>query len=313
MDIRSKGWQKFWRLGLLAIVLFSAARIYFVATDDFRLSNMTYELPHHPEWDIVVTPELSASLDELLKQRFKYVAKGAQSYVFASEDGNHVLKFFKFKHLKPSWVVTYLPPISPFAYYQQRELARKQRKLYEVFNGHKLAYEVLKTESGLFFIQLNPRPHHQPMYVTVTDKLGWDRQINLRDVVFVVQDRGEPFRSVLAALLDKGDIKGAQQKISQIFDMYFAEYDKGVYDHDHGVMRNVGFSLKGQPIHLDIGKLMQDEQIHDTKFQHEDILKVVAAINEWVYNNYPEHHPELTAEMDRRLQERYGNPAQKDH
>ena len=69
---------------LLAIVLLAiVARLYFRITDDFRLANMTYELPYHKEWEI---PQLNsqeqALLDSVLAQNFYYIGKGAQSLSF---------------------------------------------------------------------------------------------------------------------------------------------------------------------------------------------------------------------------------------
>lgn len=302
MEKISEKWQRVFQLIVICIVMIAIVRIYFNATDDFRLTNMTYELPYHPEWDIIVTPEQRAKLDELLKLKFKYVAKGSQSYVFESENQHYVLKFFKFKHLKPSWLVDYLPPISPFAYYQQKELARKQRKLYEVFNGYKLAYELLRDESGLFFIQLNPQKHPYPMMVTVIDKMGFERKINLSEVVFVIQEKAKTLRSVLAQLLDNGDIEGAKNRIGQIFELYLSEYNRGLYDHDHGVMRNVGFA-GDKPIHLDLGKLMREERMKDPSIRHEDFKKVIASIKQWLNSNYPKYQDLLISYMNERLAE----------
>jgi hypothetical protein len=310
MNSKNKKWQRFWQILVVAVVSFSLVRIYFNATDDFRLTNITYELPYHPEWDIIVTPEDNLQLKNLLKQKFSYVAKGSQSYVFESADQQYVLKFFKFKHLKPSWLVSYLPPISPFAYYQQKELARKQRKLYEVFSGYKLAYELLRDESGLFYIHLNPKRSDPAKMVTVVDKMGLEREIDLSQVVYVIQEKGRTLRSVLAQSLDKKDIEGTRKRIAQIFDLYSTEYNRGVYDHDHGVMRNMGFA-GDKPLHLDLGKLMREERMKEPHVRHEDLKKVVASIKEWLQIHYPQYQEPLFTYMDQRLAEFDDTPISK--
>src|ERR1700724_132490 len=88
------------------LVLFGLARLYYRLTDDFRLSNMTYSLPFKAPWESPsLTPEQHRELAQILNQKFFYIGKGAQCYAFASDDQQYVLKFFKFKHLKPSfWV-----------------------------------------------------------------------------------------------------------------------------------------------------------------------------------------------------------------
>lgn len=95
---------------LILIVL--AARLYLYLTDDFRLSNITYEMPYQKEWQ---SPPLTALEEEklanILAQEFSYLGKGSQCYVFSSKDGRYVLKFFKFKHVRPHWIDQFLPSI----------------------------------------------------------------------------------------------------------------------------------------------------------------------------------------------------------
>src|ERR1700722_4859365 len=139
----------FWVTGIVIFIIL-LTRLYFSLTDDIRIGNMVYDLPHHNEWDI---PELSFEekihLASILSQKFHYLGKGAQSYVFSSADHQYVLKFFKFKHLKPNWLTDILPAIFPFVHYRDHEISRKQKKLHAVFAGYHLAYEIHKTQSAL--------------------------------------------------------------------------------------------------------------------------------------------------------------------
>lgn len=292
--------KHFWLIALWSIIAVSVVRIYFTATDDFRIGNMIFDMPHHPEWEIATTPKQQALINKILQKRFSYLSKGAQSYVFESDDHKYVLKFFKFKHLKPSPLVNYLPPISPFAYFQQKEIDRKQRKLYEVFSGHKLAYDFLRKESGLIYIQLNPTHLHRP--ITVIDKLGFEREVDLGKVVFVIQEKGDTLRAVLSNLLAQGNSAGAKMRIRQVLNLYLSEYRKGLYDHDHGVMRNIGF-VANEPIHLDIGKVMADERMKKPEYFRNDLLKVIASIDHWLLGTHPNYHDELSEDIQLRLKE----------
>lgn len=102
-------------IGIVAVLLFGMGRLYFRLTDDFRLGNITYDMPHHDEWDIPkLSDEERQRLDSILSQKFTYIGKGAQSYAFGSDDGKYVLKFFKFKHLTPHWFVEMFPLFPPF-------------------------------------------------------------------------------------------------------------------------------------------------------------------------------------------------------
>lgn len=197
--------KKYLLWAAIAILPLVGARAYFRLTDDFRLANITYEQPPRPEWD--VTPEKELKI--ILQQPFTYIGKGSQSYAFASEDGHYVLKFFKYKHLRPHWLVDALSPLPYFNAYRQKQIKRKQRKLEHLFAGYHLAWSSLRDESGLIFIHLNQT---QGLYPTATlyDKIGLKRSVPLDSVVFIVQKKAQTTRQLLDALLTKGDLPAAQ-------------------------------------------------------------------------------------------------------
>ena len=285
-----------WTL-LITVILFISARIYYALTDDFRLSNITQEMPYEAAWNIPSpASEDEKQITTILDQPFFYLGKGAQSYAFASEDGKYVIKFFKFKHLRPFWFVDMLPPISFMKTYKEKQTERKKRKLFGVFLSYKLAYDTDKDESGLIFIQLNTKENIERS-VTVVDKIGIKRTIDLSTVPFILQNKGETLKTVLSGLLKKGDIATAKERIDQIIDLYISEYRKGIYDHDHGVMQNTGF-VGSKPIHLDVGKLMREEQMRDPSFAKQDLSLVASKINEWVAKHYPQYAKEIAESID---------------
>lgn len=292
-------WRTFFVLLFTFLLVFGLFRLYYRLTDDFRLSNMTHEVPYSTSWDIPALPvDEKEKIDEILNQKFTYLGKGAQSYVFSSADGKYVLKFFKFKHLKPSVFHRLLPPFWPFLDYRTKEEARKSRKLKGVFNGYRLAYEMHKEESGLLLIHLNKTPTIHKT-VTLYDKLGLEHRIDLNDVVFILQEKGETLGHLLTQLLNHGNVSAAQEKIDQIFDLYLIEYQKGIYDHDHGVMQNTGF-IGERPLHLDIGKLHQDASISDPQIYQHDMNFVFKKIDFWIETHYPQYHPQIYQGMQKK-------------
>lgn len=288
---------------VIAIVLM---RTYFRLTDDFRISNIQYDMPYHAEWEITpLTLAEDLQVKNILNQTFTYLGKGAQSYAFTSADQKYVLKFFKFKHLRPSFLVDMLPPIPPFKDYKENLAARKKRKLFGVFEGYRLAFDKDRAESGLIFIQLNPS--HISMPVTLIDKIGLKRTVDLGTVAFILQEKGTTLRDTFKNDLERDDVAAVKQKINQIFDLYLSEYQKGIYDHDHGVMQNTGF-IGNRPIHLDVGKLLKDEQIKQPEIYKADLIKVADKIKEWLCANYPQQCPEIVLSINERLSQIFGAP-----
>lgn len=298
--------RKFLWFVLALLVVIIAGRLYFRLTDDFRLANMTYELPYHKEWEIQpLDPEENEQLEAVLAQKFYYIGKGAQSYAFSSEDNKYVLKFFKFKHLKPHWFVELFPPIPPFSDYRNKQAVRKQKKLDGVFAGYRLAYDVHRGDSGLLFIHLN-KTHDLHKSVIVYDKIGLQREIDLDSVVFLVQEKAKTTRSVVDDALKSGDLALAKQRIRQIFDLYMSEYNKGIFDKDHGVMHNTGF-VGDRPIHLDVGKLTKNDAMKYPEEAQKDLTLISRKFNTWISANYPKEAPEIAKDMNEKIKEIFGS------
>lgn len=279
---------------LTALLLFGAARLYYRLTDDFRLSNMTYPLPFEAPWKVPhLTIDERAELALILDQNFHYIGKGAQCYAFQSDDRQFVLKFFKFKHLKPNLFVDLIPPISPFKSYKRKCIERKKRKLIGVFNGYDLAFRENRIGSELLYVHLVPTDDLN-LHVKVFDKIGFERQIDLDRTVFLVQRKGETLRMRMKYLLANKQLEEAEKAIASIVDMYISEYQKGVYDHDHGVMHNTGF-VGSKAFHLDVGKLNRDERMKEPAFYKKDLEHVLWKIDTWVKAHYPKDYPRLSA------------------
>jgi hypothetical protein len=285
-------------VSLAVLVIFAGGlRTYFRLTDDFRLANIQYEQPYRKEWEI----ESKKNLTTILNQPYSYIGKGSQSYAFASADGNYVLKFFKYKHLRPHWLLETVSSLPYFKEYREKQLKRKGRKLEHLFAGYHLAWTTLREESGLEFIHLNQTVDSYPE-VILYDKIGLKRTVDLDSVVFIVQKKAQTTRAVIDALLTQGDVATAKLRLRQILTLYASEYRRGIYDMDHGVMHNTGF-VGESPIHLDIGKLTREPKTLDPTFRRADIQKVVARMMAWIKESYPEYAQEIMNDINLTLKE----------
>lgn len=278
----------------MAVIAFGLARLYYYLTDDFHLGNITYkDMPFTQQnADAALTDNELLQLKDILNQKFYYLDKGAQSYAFQSADQQYVLKFFKFKHLKPHWLIENLPSISPLNHFKEHTRIRKQRKLAAVFEGYETAYQYNKEGSQLIFLHLNPTDYLQQT-TTVLDKMGREHAIELDPVVFLVQKKGEPLRNRLKTALNQGNIEAAQTDLTLILDMYRLEYQKGIYDRDHGVLQNTGL-IAHVPFHLDVGKMTKNEQMKEVSLFKKDLELVIWRIELWLKAHYPQAYTPLS-------------------
>lgn len=295
--MKNKKLKKWLYLLILVGFVFGGIRLYYRLTDDFRLSNMTYDLPFDPPWEVPpLTTDEHHQLAQILDQKFSYIGKGAQCYAFASQDQQYVLKFFKFKHVKPNILVESLPSIYPFKNFKQNYIERKKRKLIGVYNGYDLAFNENRKGSELIYLHLLPTQHLK-LQAAVIDKIGFERHINLDDVVFLLQRKGETLRTRMHLLLKEDRLQEAKQAVESIVKMYISEYRKGIYDHDHGVMHNTGF-IGNQPFHLDVGKLNKDERIREVSVFKKDLEHVLWKVDVWIKSNYPQYYQQFTDFLD---------------
>jgi hypothetical protein len=288
MKKQAKGY--FWTILGAVFVLAAVARIAFPG-EGLTHANITSSASYRPEWEIDVPDEKDQALiDAILAQPFSYLDEGGQSYVFSSADQKYVLKLFKFQRFRPYFFVQILPDIFPFHSFRNNHIEKRKQKLVAAFRGYRLAYERHRKESELLFIQLNPVKSSKS--ITVFDKYHRERKINLTNVPYVLQKKGEMLSIDLAKILDAKDLQSAKKRIDQLFELYLSEYQKGIYDLDHGIMHNIG-SSEDALFHLDVGKLVYNEEIKNPELYKKDLNKITQKLQSWIQQRYPEYSLEL--------------------
>lgn len=286
------------------LVIFFAVRIYYRATDDFSPSSITLDIPRHTQWQLP-SPTISEqhTVQTILNQPFSYLGKGSQSYVFLSEDGDYVLKFFKRKHLQPSRTLLTIRSVPFLKSYSDHRIKKLSMSLTRAMMGYKNAYEMRKDECGLVFVHLN-KFQLNLVPVLVKDKMGWEHHIDLNQTLFILQKKAKTTKEVLSEALDKKDVSLAKRRIRQVLDHYHSEYKAGVYDQDYGILKNKGF-IGEKPILLDAGKLIKTEKIKDPKVYRGHLEKNVRRLSNWLRNNYPTYHKEIVKDIDIYLSEEH--------
>ncbi len=190
-------------------------------TDGFKIAKMRVEYPIHPEWEVSLDPHLLP----LLNQPFRYLAKGAQAFVFESEDQTVVLKFFRFH--------------TPYS----------ELKISDLFNAAHIAYQQLKEETGLLYIHLNPTQLDLPT-IHCTDAVGRSYSFRLDECRFALQKRAKSFPQAIQEAL--ADPREMQKRIDQWIELLVSRTEKGIFNSDPSLSRNFGF-LDNRAIEFDFG------------------------------------------------------------
>lgn len=289
-------------LACLFLLIYGTGRLYYAVTAGFTIGNITYDLAYDSRWEMTPQSQEEASkLEAILQQPYHYLGKGCQSYVFASEDGRYVLKFFKYQRFRPqAWLdyVTFIPGIERI---RQEKIERKRKKLEGVFTSWKIAYEALRPETGVVFVHLN-KSDKQPF--VIYDKMGWKHSLNLGDYEFLLQRKAKLLCPTLDDFMAQGKVSEAKQLIDRLVQMILSEYQRGFADNDHALMQNTGV-LDGRPVHIDVGQFVQNEKVKDSKVSNQELFNKTWKFRIWL----GEHHPALARHLELTLRQAIGDDA----
>lgn len=257
--------------------------LYEEVTGDFNVENISFELPVAYNSSADSFGEVSR---KVLDQEFAYLGKGRQTYVFASEDGRYVLKFFQFKRLKPSPVAQLGIDLPVIGSYFVKQEDKRQRRLEKLFSGYCLADLIDRENSGIILTHLT-ETENLFKKIKVADWFGLVHEIDLDKVAFALQMRGRAAREVISQLLDAGQVSVAVEKFEKLIEMYRSEYALGLIDQDHNIMHNCGF-VGGKPIRMDVGQLSYDLTVKDPHIYKQDLDKIIyQRISGWLQRHYP--------------------------
>lgn len=286
---------------LCVFAIYGVGRLYYLFTDGFMESNIIYNVPQELLRDSKpLSEENQKALKAILAQEFFYLGKGCQSYVFSSQDGKYVLKFFKYQRFRPqAWLdrFAFIPPVDR---YRLSKIAKKKRKLDNAFSSWKLAYEELQAETGVVYVHLNKSADWQNKLV-IYDKLGLRHEIDLNKVEFMVQKRARMLCPELLRMKENEEHQNAREHIDRLLTLLLSEYHRGYADNDHALMQNTGI-YDSTPIHIDVGQFVKNPIASDPKVYNQELFSKMWKFRKWLRENYSE----LADYTDQRLKEIIG-------
>lgn len=280
----------------LILLIYVAGRLYFSITAGFTVCNITSDFTYDPKWELTDLSDTEKnSLKEILSQKFSYLGKGCQSYVFASEDGKYVLKFVKYQRFRPQEWLNYFASIPAVDRYRLAKIEKKQKKLDMLFSSWKLAYEKLKDETGLVFVHLN-KSNDLQQRITIYDKMGFKHELDTDKMEFLLQKRAKMLCPTITSLEEEGQSEKAQALLDRLLSMILSEYDRGLADNDHALMQNTGV-YEGQPLHIDVGQFVVKPEMRDPSVYKQELFSKTYKFSKWLER----HHSELAIRFNQHL------------
>jgi hypothetical protein len=237
--------RTFFALVFSAVSLYSPY-VWKKGTGEFRLGKLAFDMPCNPAWDSPVLAE-----PEFFQGAFTYLAHGAQSFVFASEDGRWTLKLFRHDR----WM-------HPWRQFIRNEWLKKSKRLpYDqkidrLFCSAKLAFEKAPDLTGLVYIHLHPTQEKLPS-VILQDSLRRTYRLDLSNVSFAIQHRARPLPEVFLEAIQEGDREKFKRLTHSFVNLLKVRALRGIRNTDTKVYPNFGF-WKEHAIEWDFGNYWID-------------------------------------------------------
>lgn len=297
MKIRLLFFCKLLGFGCLATLgFFGLERFCQAQTDGFARYRIVSNLTPFPDWELPApSPQEKQQLDRLLCQPFYYLGKGAQAYVFASQDGTAVIKFCRFEHLRPS--LWFSLPFFPCYCYEKERLERllqSRKRLEQEFASYTIAFSKLKEETGLIYLHLNTSSHLNTI-LTIHDKGKVVHHLDLDRMQFIIQKRAVPFYSGLSQLIQNQGEHAAKHALDQLVRFLSSRLNKGISDTDAKLVTNFGF-LETSPIQIDIGRFGYQTTPLTQEETKQEIHKIIKPLRAWL----DLHSPALSSYLEER-------------
>ncbi len=230
----------------------------------------------------------SFSVDPILDQKFYFLAKGHQAFVFVSQDKQYVLKLLKLHYPQ-----VHLPGVSfrfspiPFAntFYRiffKQELQKQARR---DFKSYLNAIDKFKEESLVSYIHLT-ESFDLKKNIQCYDKTGILHSFPADKTCFLIQKNVPSLESTLHFLIEENKIDDAKVILKNLIDLIHLRKKLGFHEPTNKFHANFG-CVGLRPVQYDIGKLLTKEDLQidsqDEKFKDISIYK----LRKWIKKDFP--------------------------
>jgi len=245
-----------------AIVLFSKS-LTKRATDGFTIHAIQSIFPSDPQWNVSFADKPPLEFHTILNQSFRYLAKGAQCYVFISEDGQYVLKFFN----------------------QVLYKRKGQEERNKDFLSYTIAYDHFREETGLVYLHL--APEQTPLKkITLIDRLNIAHDIELGSLEFLLQKRAHLAVSSITTAMIAHKEDDAKKVLNALFDLTRKRLEKGILDRDPNITKNLGI-LEDKALQIDVGRFYLATSPDQFKTDLAHFKTKNAGFLQWLESNHP--------------------------
>lgn len=264
----------FLKIFIFLVVVCLSAKSWHLFSDGFRIDKIKSDLKN-----LSLEDDHFSEVSHIFDQKFKYLSKGCQTYVFESEDNNYVVKFIRYHRYElPFWIKVF----NFCDKYKNKRQNYKTKLLNESLNSYIAAYNHLKNETAVVYVHLN-KTNHLNKSMQIIDRLHNKYLIDLDNTGFLVQKKVKSFSSILNKNINN------EEELKRLTNLFLqttkAIYLKGFNNDDYNCIKNSGYT-GDQVIHSDVGSFLQKNLKGKEDFEKE-FMHFVVHFKKWAKKNAP--------------------------
>lgn len=223
-------------------------------------------------------------LDTILDQPFRQFGQGDQMTAFESADGKYVLKLFNPRvPLQKKWYLSWKHWKRTYSLkWINHEWFQTSRRLEKMFHRLKIAYSVLREETGLIFLHLSPS-NKLTHTARLIDKKGKEHLLPLNQTPFVLQRKAVLVSDYLDQLARENRTKEILEAIGRIEELFAKRLRLAITDENQTMDKNYGF-IDGRPIQIDVGKLRVEPALLLCKEKEE--RRILENFHSWLNEHF---------------------------
>lgn len=276
------------------LILVLAIWLGIKRTDCFSINLITRFSNDENMFIANISKEDIEAAKNILSQKFHYLTRGRESFIFESEDNNYILKFFDSTCYDTKIFCNNLTLPKFLDKYRKKHYNRRLNKLaYNLSSAH-LAFNKLKDDSALIFVNLN-KTNFFDKKIRISNKYGKTLVIDLNDVFFILQKKCDLFYVKYAESKDD-DYK--KYLIDSFLEMVHRRNLNLIIDDDIGKKRRNWGIYNNKVVTFDIGRWYFDEKLKTTDGYKKEMLKATKTLRKYLLQKEPQNLDYLSNKLD---------------
>ncbi|MEI6243192.1 MAG: hypothetical protein WCP39_07325 [Chlamydiota bacterium] len=272
----------------LAFSILLLGKGWQLATDGFRIDKIYTRLSPKPN---AFTPP--KGLYNILNQKFYYLDKGCQTFVFESSDHQYVLKLIRYHKYRPPFSMHYLNLCESGKKYRKKREAFRARSQKNALHSYLLSFEKLSTETQTVYVHLQKSSFFKAP-LTIVDRLGRSYSLDLDEVGFLIQRKGHSLVGSLQEAQKENNIDKTKVIVHSFFETITSMYKKGIVNKDYNCIKNAGV-IDSKVVEIDLGSFYEQD-LQNPKAFAKELHIFIKHFRKWGEKHYPEILPILELE-----------------